>query len=255
LTGRARPATIAVTNASFSERDTIARRAEAEIADGDVVNFGVGYPDAVAQHILRSGRLARIRQTIEHGIYGGELLTGMLFGYARGADAILDAPTQFDFYGGGGLDVAFLGFGQIDAQGNVNVSQLGGLPVGPGGFIDIAQNARKVVFCGTFTAKGLSLNTGKGRMTIEREGGVRKLVDRVDQITFSGTQARACGQQVLLVTERATFRLGDAGLELIEIAPGIDLQRDVLAQMDFAPRIAAPLLTQPAAWFTSASPT
>jgi propionate CoA-transferase len=252
LTGRARASmpTTAADGAPLSERHTIARRAEAEITDGDVVNFGVGYPDAVAQRIARSGRLAQIHQTIEHGIYGGQLLTGMLFGYARGADAILDAPTQFDFYGGGGLDVAFLGFGQLDAQGNVNVSMLGGLPVGPGGFIDIAQNARKVVFCGSFTTKGLSLRTGDGRMTIQREGRVRKLVCAVDQITFSGPQALQRGQTVLVLTERANFRLTPEGLELLELAPGIELQRDVLDQMDFAPRVAREITRLPAAWFT-----
>jgi acyl CoA:acetate/3-ketoacid CoA transferase len=252
LTGQARAAALDGTEREpFSERHTIARRAEAEIADGDVVNFGVGYPDAVAQRIARSGRLARIHQTIEHGIYGGQLLTGMLFGYARGADAILDAPTQFDFYGGGGLDVAFLGFGQVDVQGSVNVSMLGGLPVGPGGFIDIAQNARKVVFCGSFTTKGLSLHTGDGRMSVQREGRVRKLVRAVDQITFSGPQALQRGQSVVVLTERANFRLTPQGLELFELAPGIDLQRDVLDQMDFAPRLASTLKRLPDEWFSA----
>jgi len=252
LTGRARvQPRDRVDDEPLSERHTIARRAEAEIGEGDVVNFGVGYPDAVARQIARSGRLAHIHQTIEHGVYGGELLTGMLFGYARGADAILDAPTQFDFYGGGGLDVAFLGFGQADAQGNVNVSMLGGVPVGPGGFIDIAQNARKVVFCGSFTTKGLRLRTGDGRMTIQREGAVPKLVRSVDQITFCGPQAMRRGQTVLVLTERASFRVTAQGLELFELAPGIDLQRDVLARMDFTPRVAAEVRRLPAHWFSA----
>jgi acyl CoA:acetate/3-ketoacid CoA transferase len=190
-------------------------------------------------------RAGRYLQTIEHGVYGGELLTGQIFGFSRNASAMIDAPTQFDFYSGGGLDIAFLGFGQFDAEGNVNASKLGGIPVGPGGFIDIAQNARKVVFCGTFDAKGSEIDVGDGRVEIRKHGAIRKLVRQVDQITFSGAQARRRGQEVLYVTERATFRLATDGIELIEIAAGVDLERDVLARMDFAPIVANPLGATP----------
>ena len=127
--------------------------------------------------------------------------------------------------------------GELDRFGHVNVSKLGGVTVGPGGFIDIAQNARNVVFCGTFEAKGVALSTGDGTLTITRHGDVRKLVRAVDQITFSGIQANAQGQQVVYVTERAVFRLGAQGLELHEIAPGVDVQTDILGRMDFQPVI------------------
>ncbi|NDP41302.1 MAG: acyl CoA:acetate/3-ketoacid CoA transferase, partial [Aromatoleum sp.] len=203
--------------------------------DGAVVNYGYGIPDGVAKLVAMRGHGDRYYQSIEHGAYGGTLLEGSLFGYARNPSAIIDAPSQFDFYSGGGLDIAFLGFGQIDAAGNVNVSKLAGLPVGPGGFIDIAQNARKVVFCGTFDTKGTVLSTGDGRLSIDRHGDVRKLVQHVDQITFSGSQALRQGQEVVYVTERAVFRLTAHGVTLVEIAPGVDLARDVLDHMEFRP--------------------
>jgi len=165
-------------------------------------------------------------------------MDGVLFGYARNATAMLDAATQFDFYSGGGLDIAFLGFGEFDQEGNVNVSKLGGLTVGPGGFIDIAQNARKVVFCGTFAAKGVKLLTGDGRLQVTQQGGIQKLVAKVDQITFSGPQSLVRNQLIIYLTERASFRLTNRGVELFEIAPGIDLQKDVLDQMGFIPLLA-----------------
>ena len=233
----------------FSERQAVARRAACELFQGAVVNYGVGVPDAVAKLVVRRGELGCIHQTIEHGTYGGSLLDGVLFGYARNATAMLDAPTQFDFYAGGGLDIAFLGFGEFDAQGNVNVSRLGGLTVGPGGFIDIAQNARKVVFCGTFSAKGVQLHTGDGQMRVAQQGAVRKLVQDVEQITFSGPQALVRGQQVLYLTERASFRLMPEGVELFELAPGVDLQRDVLDQMEFSPRIAPDVQVMSSSFF------
>ena len=150
---------------------------------------------------------------------------------------MIDGPSQFDFYSGGGLDIAFLGFGEIDRLGNVNVSKLGGVTVGPGGFIDIAQNARKVVFCGTFDAKGTALEIGSGSLRIARHGEVLKLVDAVEQITYSGREALKRAQQVIYITERAVFRLTEKGLALTEVAPGIDLRRDVLERMKFTPLI------------------
>ena len=230
---------VAASQEEFSERQAIARRAYDELFNTKkarpVINYGVGVPDAVAKLIAARNEQHRIYQTIEHGTYGGTLMDGVLFGYARNATAMLDAPTQFDFYSGGGLDIAFLGFGEFDENGNVNVSKLGGLTVGPGGFIDIAQNARKVVFCGTFAAKGVKISTGNGKVEIVKQGEIRKLVPRVDQITFSGPQSLVRRQQVLYLTERASFRLTSQGIELFEIAPGIDLQKDVLDQMGFRP--------------------
>jgi propionate CoA-transferase len=265
LTGEARQASEAadlareraVAQEAFGVRQVVARRAAVELFNTSkarpVINYGVGMPDAVAKLIAARNEQHRIHQTIEHGIYGGTLMDGDLFGFARNATAILDAPTQFDFYSGGGLDIAFLGFGELDEEGNVNVSRLGGVAVGPGGFIDIAQNARKVVFCGTLAAKGVELATGDGTLRVLRQGSVHKLVRRVDQITFSGPQALRRGQQVLYLTERASFRLTEHGVELFEIAPGVDLRRDVLAQMAFTPRIAEPLAVMDPAFFTAAA--
>ena len=247
---------VAAAQEAFSERQAVARRAAEELFNTGkprpVINYGVGVPDAVAKLIAARNEQHRIYQTIEHGTYGGTLMDGVLFGYARNATAMLDAATQFDFYGGGGLDVAFLGFGEFDETGSVNVSRLGGVTVGPGGFIDIAQNAKKVVFCGTLAAKGVKLATGDGQMRVLQQGAVQKLVQRVDQITFSGPQGLVRGQEVLYLTERASFRLTPEGVELFEIAPGIDLQRDVLDQMAFAPRVAQPLAMMDRAHFEAA---
>ena len=245
MAGLARLPPYELATPKLDERQAIARRAARELKDGMVVNFGFGIPDAVAALVAPDVRAGRYLQTIEHGVYGGELLTGHIFGFSRGASAMIDAPTQFDFYSGGGLDIAFLGFGQFDAQGNVNASKLGGVPVGPGGFIDIAQNARKVVFCGTFDAKGSDIGVGDGRVEIRRHGAIRKLVGQVDQITFSGSEARRRGQEVLYVTERATFRLTPDGVALVEIAPGVDLKQDILARMGFTPLVENPLGDMP----------
>ena len=230
-------------------REAVARRAAAELTDGDVVNYGFGMPDAIPKLLACRGEQHRYYQTIEHGTYGGTLMDGALFGFARNATCMIDSPSQFDFYGGGGLDIAFLGFGEIDAEGNVNVSFLGGVPVGPGGFIDIAQNARKVVFCGSFEAKGAIFDIGEGKLSIQRYGDVCKMVNQVGQRTFSGKQALASGQQVKYVTERAVFDLSEEGLCLREIAPGVDLKADVLDRMGFAPVVPHNLSLMPADCF------
>jgi acyl CoA:acetate/3-ketoacid CoA transferase len=220
---------------AMSIRKVIAKRAEKELVENAIINYGVGIGEGVAKLIADKGEVGRYYQTIEHGTYGGALLVGPMFGYARGASAMIDGPSQFDFYAGGGLDIAFLGFGELDALGDVNVSRLGGLTVGPGGFIDIAQNARKVVFCGTFDTKGSQVELHQGHLTVTRAGDVRKLVRKVEQITYSGTQALKRGHRAVYITERAVFELSAEGLVLTEIAPGIDLQRDVLDQMAFQP--------------------
>src|SRR5262245_19903249 len=212
----------------FTIRQVIARRAADELRDNAVLNYGFGIPDGVAGLIAQRGHLERYYQTIEHGTYGGELLAGTLFGYARNATAMIDGPSQFDFYSGGGLDIAFLGFGEIDVAGNVNASKLGGVTVGPGGFIDIAQNAKKVVFCGTFDAKGTDLQIGGGRLRILRHGVVTKFVAGVEQITYSGREGLKRGQEAVYITERAVLRLSEDGLVLAEVAPGIELRKDGL---------------------------
>jgi acyl CoA:acetate/3-ketoacid CoA transferase len=158
-----------------------------------------------------------------------------MFGAAYDPDAIISSSDQFDFYSGGGIDTAFLGMGEMDGQGNVNVSKMGGTLVGPGGFVDITQTAKKVVFCGAFEAKGLEVDEAGGGLRIRQHGSVRKLVKAVEHITFSGMEARRRGQEVVYVTERAVFRLDPDGVALVEVSPGVDLGSDVLARMDFQP--------------------
>jgi acyl CoA:acetate/3-ketoacid CoA transferase len=166
-----------------------------------------------------------------------------MFGAARNADAILPSVDQFDFYSGGGIDVTFLGMGEFDAEGNVNVSKLGSTVVGPGGFMDIAQGAKKIVFCGAFEAKGLKVARHGNGLEIVSPGSFPKLVKQVRHITFSGVQARLDGKEVMYITERAVFRLEPLGVTLIEIAEGVDLHRDVLSRMEFKPLIADHLLS------------
>lgn len=216
-------------------RTLIARRAYQELREGAIINFGVGIGEGVAKMVADQREVDRFYQTIEHGTYGGSLLVGLLFGFARSPSAMIDGPSQFDFYAGGGLDIAFLGFGELDEHGDVNVSKLGGLTVGPGGFMDIAQNAKKVVFCGTFDTKGSKVEVANGALRIASRGRVRKLVNTVEQITYSGTQALKRGHEAVFVTERAVFELTPKGVMLTEVAPGIDIRRDVLDGMGFTP--------------------
>lgn len=213
-------------------RYIIAKRAAKELEPGACVNFGYGLPDGIPAVAHAEG--VDISWTvIEQGSHNGELLGGDLFGATRHASAILKSNDQFDLFSGGGIDIAFLGMGELDAQGNVNVSWLGENIVGPGGFVDITQRTRKVVFCGTFEAKGLEVELEDGQVRIRRHGSVPKLVEQVRHITFSGKRARTDGQQVIYVTERAVFELAAEGLRLIEVAPGVDLVRDVLERMPF----------------------
>ncbi|MEM1431740.1 MAG: CoA-transferase [Pseudomonadota bacterium] len=230
-------------------RAIIARRAAREIRAGQSVNFGYGIPGGIAAVLSAEARLSDIWLTVEQGIHNGQLIDGPLFGAAAFPSAIMRSTDQFDFYSGGGVDVAFLGAGEIDAEGNVNVSRLGRDVVGPGGFVDISQGAKAVVFCGTFEASGLDVRVADGRLAIARDGRIPKFVARVSEVTFSGPAALRAGQPVLYVTERAVFRLTPEGPTLIEAAPGIDVQRQILDRMAFQPAVSSKLVQMDAGCF------
>jgi propionate CoA-transferase len=225
----------------MGERKIIARRAALELKANSVVNLGIGMPEGVSSVANEERILDLMTLTAEPGVIGGMPAAGLNFGAATNTHAVIDQPYQFDFYDGGGLDVAFLGLAQADASGNLNVSKFGPRLAGAGGFINISQNAKEIVFTGTFTAGRLQIAVEDERLRVIEEGEVKKFVREVEHRTFSGDYALKRGQSVLYVTERCVFELAPGGLELVEIAPGIDLDRDILSQMSFEPKIREPL--------------
>ncbi len=224
----------------MSARKIIARRAAFELRPNSVVNLGFGMPQEVAQVANEEKLIEYITLTTEPGAIGGMPSGGLNFGTGTNIDALIDQPYQFDFYDGGGVDLAFLGSAEVDKEGNVNVSKFGPRFVGPGGFINISQNSKRVVYLGAFTAQGLEVTIEAGKIRIDQEGKESKFIDQVQQKTFSGNYAAMRKQPVLYVTERCVFSLSEDGLELIEIAPGIDLERDILDLMGFKPIMNTP---------------
>jgi propionate CoA-transferase len=229
----------------FDERLFILRRASMELTPGSVVNLGIGIPDRLATVAGHEGVTDMLTLSTEAGAVGGVPAGWPNFGMTYNPEAFVMHPNMFDWYDGGGIDQTFLGMGEVDKFGNVNVSKFNGRPIGCGGFINITTSSKKVAFCGTFTTGGLKATAEDGKLKILQEGNHRKFIDSVEQITFSGKYAAQRGKPILYITERAVFRLIDGEVTLIEIAPGIDLETDILAHMEFKPRIAADLKLMP----------
>src|SRR3712207_5131638 len=249
-TGEIKVSPDAVAPMPLSIRKVIARRAAMFLKVNAVVNLGIGIPEGVASVANEEHILDLITLTVEPGGIGGIPAGGLSFGAVANATAIVDQPYQFDFYDGGGLDQAYLGMAEVDAQGNVNVSRFGRKVAGAGGFINISQNAKALYFLGTFAA-GSTVQVADGMLRVV-EPGVPKIVEEVGQVTFNGPRAAARGQAVHYITERCVFRLTEQGLELVEVAPGLDAERDVLAHLPFRPRVAEKLETMSAETFHAA---
>jgi len=234
-------------------RKVIGKRAVLQMDSSmQVLNFGIGIPEKVAAQLKEEGVEGAFIATVEPGIYGGAAQGGKDFGSAIGPHAIIDHPYQFDFYDGGGVDITFLGMAECNPDGSLNVSKFGPKVPGCGGYIDISQNAKQCVFCGTFTAGGLKVKADQGKLEILQEGREKKFLRQIEQITFNGKYESRKGKMISIITERAVFQVLPEGLTLTEIAPGIDLERDILGQMEFKPIISPNLKTMEPVIFTPA---
>jgi len=230
----------------LNDRKVIARRAAMELGANSVVNFGLGMPDCIPTVASEEKIHDLMTLTVDPGVIGGVPMGGLDFGAAVNWQAVIDHCSQFDFIDGGGLDAAFLGFAECDRSGSINASRFGGRLAGCGGFINISQNAKKVVFVSNFASGGLEVAIGDGQLRIAREGKHVKFVEKLGQVTFNGTLAAAGEQDVLYVTERCVFRLTPDGLELAEVAPGVDMERDILRHLPFEPLVRTPVEMDPA---------
>ena len=223
---------------ALSIKKVIARRAAMEIGKNSFINFGVGVPQLIADVLAEEKLAEQVVTSVESGVIGGVPSGGLAMGSATNPTAIIKHPEMFDLYHGGALAAAFLGAAEIDAKGNVNVTKFNGKSVGPGGFIGITQPTKKVCFCGTFTAGKSDIKIEDGKLRIVNDGTISKFKPNVEQITFSGEYALESQQEVYFITERAVFKLTEQGVTLIEIAPGVDLENDILSHMEFKPHIA-----------------
>lgn len=250
LTGEVRAPLDSIEHMSPGIEKVLARRAALELRPGDVVNIGFGVSVGLPRVALEEGISEWVTFTTEHGPVGGYPIDPDNFGSNINPVAIFDAPTIFDLYHGGGLDITFLSHAQVDAHGNVNVSRIGRIRPGCGGFHDITERTPRLVFCGSLTAKGLQVELGGGKLRIVAEGRIRKFVQRVEQVTLNGPFAWEKGQEVLYVTERAVFRLGSEGPILTEVAPGISVEEDIRPHVEFKLVVAERLHTMDPRIFT-----
>ena len=241
ITGEIRAASFPVAPVPLGPEKAIARRALMQIRPGDIVNLGFGISSLVPQIAFEEGVFDRLSFTVEQGAVGGLPLTGFAFGASHNPEAIIDSPAQFDLIDGGGVTVGCLAFAEVDGAGNVNVTRLKAQPhvlAGAGGFINIAMGTRKLVYCGTLTAGGLDIRMEDGRVRVVQDGRFQKFVDKTQDITFNGRQAAERGQEVWYITERCVFRLTRKGLELVEVAPGIEVDRDIRSKVGFSLAVA-----------------
>lgn len=233
-------------------RKMIGRRGVMETYPGCIINMGTGIPnDVVGAIIEEEGLGEEVMSTVESGIYGGVQAGGVDFGIGKNLYAMIEHDRQFDYYNGAGVDITFMGAGEMDQEGNVNATKMGSRCTGAGGFVDITTNAKHVIFLSTFTASGLKVDYEGEKLNIREEGKIKKLVKHVSQISYNGKIARENGQKMHYITERAVFELRKEGPVLTEIAEGVDLQRDILDLMEFKPVISPELKKMPTMLFKS----